>query len=302
MLPFPHLQDIMPRLRHGRKALRNLAADCYVRANRNASEAAELLKAELNGKHTVPRPERFCRRWGERRLTTGGVEDAARYGRPKKLTKEWVDRCITALSHGCEKVAATGTKRVPYRTWAQFCQNCPVAIECLEETGVTPAHLLRTCLATLPSLKRVKIQIKVWLKPEIKEQRVAAAARLLELPPAWFERVVWLDCKTMYINPTNFYAWVDTATMSPNDLVKADKRCRARGKELVKLKFYIAVNALCGPVALVWVTGTTGLAYDRCLPPQGPYLVIREEVLHYRRGCSAQSHLWTAFDAPVLPQ
>ena len=230
------------------------------------------------------------------------MEDAARSGRPKKLTEEWVDSCITALSHGYEMETTTGTKRVPYRTWAQFCQNCPTAMQCLEATGVTPAHLLKTCLATLSSLKRVKIQVKVWLKPEIKAQRMAAAAKLLELPPAWFEGVVWLDCKTMYINPTSFYAWVDTATMSPHDLVKEDKRCRARGKELVKLKLYIAVNALCGPVALVWVTGTTGLAYDRFPPPQGPYLVIREDSLHYRMGCSAHSHLCTAFDAPVLPQ
>jgi len=275
----------MVRLRPSKKALRNLAADCYVRANRNASEAAELLKAELDGKRSVPRPERFCRRWGERRLASGGVEDAPRSGRPNKLTEDWVDRCITALSHGFEMPTSTGTKTVPYRTWSQFCQNDPTALECLEETGVTPAHLLRTCVATVPTLKRVKIQVKVWLKPEIKSQRVAAAAKLLDLPPAWFESVVWLDCKTMYINPTNYYAWVDTATMSPHDLVKEDKRCRARGKELVKLKFYIAVNAKCGPVALVWVTGTSGLAYDRFPPPRGPYLTKKGRPA---KGCTAR--------------
>lgn len=155
-------------------------------------------------------------------------------------------------------------------------------------------------MATVPTLKRVKIQVKVWLKPEIKSQRVAAAAKLLDLPPAWFESVVWLDCKTMYINPSSYYAWVDTATMSPHDLVKEDKRCRARGKELVKLKFYIAVNAKCGPVALVWVTGTSGLAYDRFPPPRGPYLVITGDSLHCMMGCSARSQLCSPFGAPML--
>ena len=301
-MPFSHLQGIMTRLRANKKSFRNLAADCYIRANRNASEAAELLKAELAGKRGVPRPERFCRRWGERRLATGGVEDAVRSGRPKKLTEEWVDRVITALSQGYEMPTSTGTKTVPYRTWTQFCQNSTVAMECLEATGVTPAHLLKICQLTLPTLKRVKIQVKVWLRPEIKAQRVAAATKLLDLPSSWFESVVWMDCKTMYINPTTYYAWVDTATMSPNSLVKEDKRCRARGKELVKLKFYIAVNALYGPVALIWVTGTTGLAYDRLAPPQGPYLVITGGIQHCRLGCSGQNHICPPLSASMLPR
>lgn len=292
----------MPNLRPSKKALRNWAADCYIRANRNAREAVELLLAEIDGKFRLPRANRFCRRWGERRIATGGVGDAPRSGRPKKLTEEWVDACITALSQGYERMDASGPKRVPFRTWTQFCQNCPTAIACLAATGVIAAHLLRACMLALPTLKRVKIQVRVWLKPEIKQQRVTVSNLLLAKPVEWFNAVVWLDCKTLYINPTSSFAWVNTAAMSPHDLVREDRRCRARGKELVRLKFYIAVNALLGPVALIWVTGTTGLTYDRRPPPYRPYQVITEEALLCSSGCSAQSHHSVPVGAPAPPR
>lgn len=274
----------MPSLRPNKKALRNWAADCYIRANCDAQAAAQLLLAEINGKFWLSRPARFCKKWGTRRMCTGDVHDAPRSGRPRQLTQEWLDQCITALSAGYPRTDATGIKMVPYRTWSQFCKNSPTAQACLEATRVTPAHLLKACMKALPTLKRVKIELKVFLKPENKAARVAACETLLAKTADWFDAVVWLDCKTMYINPTTSYAWVNTAAMSPNDLVREDRRVNARGKELVKLKFYIAVNAKLGAVALVWVTGTKGLKYDRRPPPLKPYLVIMEEIQDCSRG------------------
>lgn len=279
----------MQHLRPDKKFLRNLAADCYIRANCMATEAAELLIAEIDGKYSLARPAEFCRTWGQRRIATGAVEDAPRSGRPRKLTAAWIDQCITALSHGYIRLETRGPKRVPFRSWAQFCQWSPVAMACLQATGVTSAHLLRACQLSLPTLKRVKIYIRVWLAPATKAARVADATTLLAKHPDWFKAVVWVDAKTLYINPKSTYAWVNTADMSPNDLIREDRRYKARGKELVKLRFYLAVNALCGPVALIWTTGTTGLKSDRLPIPFLPYQVIKEDLLHCRRDCSTQS-------------
>lgn len=280
--------------------LRNWAADCYIKANRMPSEAAELLLAEINGKFPLAKPADYCKKWGECRIATGGVADAPRSGRPKQLTAGWIDQIITALSQGYIRIETTGPKRVPFRTWSQFCSWSPIARACLEATKVTQAHLLRACQLSLPTLKRVKIQLKVWLAPATKAARVAASTKLLAKPAAWFNSVVWLDAKTLYINPKNTYAWVNTAAMSPHDLVREDKRFKARGKELIKLKFYIAVNALCGPVALVWVTGTTGLKCNRLPIPFLPYQVITADLLHCRICCSRQSQHCCSF-AAVAP-
>lgn len=278
--------------------LRTWGADCYIKAGNNAEAAAGLLRQKIGGRFSLSHPTRFCQTWGERRLNTGTVTDAPRSGRPKKLSQAWVDRVITALSHGYERIDTTGTKRLPYRTWSQFCRESPVAAACLGATKVTPEHLLRVCMQTLPTLKRVKIQFKVWLKPAVKAQRIADSTTLLSKPSSWFKAVVWLDAKTLYINPTSCYAWINTATMSPHELTREDKRVRARGKELVKLKFYIAVNALCGPVKLVWVTGTTGMAYDRNQVPYLVRLAFNDRSPMNRRGCSTQSPCCTPIGAP----
>jgi hypothetical protein len=265
-------------LRPNKIALRNWASDCYIKANGSASEADELLTAEISGRFNLAKPIEYCRKWGQRRLATGGVTDATRAGRPKLLTVDWIDQCITALSWGYIRIETAGPKRVPFRTWSQFCSWSPVAKACLDATGVTSAHLLRACQLSLPTLKRVKIHLKVWLAPATKNARVAAATKLLSKHADWFKSVVWVDAKTLYINPKNTYAWVNTASMSPHDLVREDKRFKAKGNELLKLKFYVAVNAVCGPVALIWVNGTTGLKADRLPIPYLPYQVITVEL------------------------
>ena len=265
--PFCRMQNTMPTTGMSKLELRNLAADCYLESSRDKKAAARLLLERLDGRAVVSRPVRFCCYWGERRIESGSVKDRPRAGRPKKLTSVWVDAVLTDLSKGYARDDSTGRKLVPYRSWSQFCCNSPVADACLSTTRVTPRHLLRVCLAALPTLKRVKIQLRVWLKPVTKQARVDECEKLLLKSVDWMDAVIWCDGKTLYINPTTAYAWVNTADMSPHDLVREDRRVRVRGGDQVKLKFYIAVNAKVGPVKLVWVTGTTELTADRVSPP-----------------------------------
>lgn len=216
----------------------------------------------------LSRPVGFCKHWGEHRLLHHNVNDAPRSGRPKKLSSEQIDTVITALSQGWVLLGANEAKRLPYSSWSDFITNCPAARTVLATTGVTPRHLLRACQATLPTLKRVKIQLRVWLKPATRAERIATSQILLGKADEWFQSVVWVDAKTLYICPKSAFAWVNTADMMSHQmLVREDRRIRTKPSQMVKIKFYIAVNALCGPVTMVFTTGTTGMSADRVNPP-----------------------------------
>ena len=248
--------------------LRSMAADAYIQGGRNPQVAAEILKEALGGNMPLSKPAQYCKKWGCRRLETHTVNDAPRSCRPKKLTRDGIDQVITALSQGWVLMGANEPKKMPYSSWSQFCRMCPTAIRVLQATGVTRRHLLRACQATLPSLKRKKIQLRVWLKPETKAERVATSQHLLGKTKEWFESVVWVDAKTLYICPKSAFAWINTADMMAHSmLVREDRRVRTKPSQLVKLKFYIAVSALVGPVCLVFTTGTTGMPANRVNPP-----------------------------------
>lgn len=270
---FVHIPGAMPRPPQQLFQLRSMAADAYLEANRIPKQAAAILKAKLGGRMGLSRPAAFCQKWGERRLQTHTVDDAPRSGRPKQLSEQHVDAVITALSYGYLRLDSTGPTRVPFSSWSFFTNYDPTAISVLSATKVTPRHLLRACLATMPTLKRKKIQLRVWLRPATKAERVADCQNLLGKTDRWFQSVIWVDAKTLYINPTTAYAWVNTADMAGHTLEREDRRVRPKPSQAVKLKFYIAVNALMGAVALVWVTGTSGLTAARLPIPYLPYMV-----------------------------
>ena len=273
----------MPQQHYSKHELRSMAADAYLQAGEDAALAADLLKDKLGGSMPLTRPKEYCVKWGLRRLETHNVNDAPRTGRPRKVSKEQIDTLITALSQGWLLMGVHEAKRLPYSSWAHFCKNCPAAITVLQSTGVTPRHLLRACQATLPTLKRAKIQLRVWLKPATKAERVATSQILLGKTFEWFKSVVWVDAKTLYICPKSAHAWINTADMMAHSmLVREDRRIKTKTSQVVKIKFYIAVNALCGPVTMVFTTGTTGMRADRVNPPYTVSLTYGREHLSYR--------------------
>jgi hypothetical protein len=272
----------MPTREYTNFEKRSIAADCYLQANEDAEVAAELLKDRLGARQTPCRPKIYCEFWGKRRLTTHNVADAPRSGAPRRLSQQQIDVAITALSQGWLLLGANEATRKPYSSWLDFCTNCPTASNILQSTGVHPRHLLRACKATLPTLKRAKIQLRVWLKPATKAERVSKSQTLLGMTDGWFQSVVWVDAKTLYISPKSAFAWINTADMMAHSmLVREDRRIKPKPSQMVKIKFYIAVNAMYGPVAMVFTTGTTGMTADRANPPYTVSLTYDRGALLY---------------------
>lgn len=247
-----------------RRIKRTLAADAWMFARGDMKEAVPVFKAWLREQRlTCSNHARFIRRWGIQRAVSFHLEDDKHTGSPRRLSAAHVEEALQGLLEGEQK----GDTREAWASFAEYCRKSAVAADVLAGSGVTEKHLLRALKAALPTLKRVRIEVRVFLSPETKQARVDAAKELLEKPKEWFDATVWADAKVLYVCPKSRKAWVDTATFDENDTVVEDKRAAAKGKQLIKLKLYLAVNSLVGAVHLVYVTGTTGLRADRVDPP-----------------------------------
>lgn len=243
-------------------ALRNVAADCYILANKSPADAARLFKEKTGPACPIKATAKFCKKWGEHRLQYYNVSDRPRSGRPPKLSSQQVEQCITALT----KDRVVGTDKEPYRNWKAFTRSNPVAIEILKSSQVSAVQLRRRCKAVKPSLGRVKIKRKPYLSEQHKENRVTACKQLLRQPDYKFNATCYTDSKKFYINPVDKHAWIDRATYT-GPLVVEDRRLLKTKDYNIKINYSITVNPLVGAVHFAPLTGTTGYRGDRVDPP-----------------------------------
>lgn len=243
-------------------ALRNVAADCYILADKCAAKAAKLFKIKAKDSRSVSCQAKFCKKWGEHRLQYHNVLDRPRSGRPPKLSTQQVKQCITALT----KNRVVGTKKEPYQSWKQFTRSNPVAVKIIEEAKVTACQLRRRCKAEKPSLVRRKVYLKPYLDEEHRAKRVAACKLLLRQPDHMFNATCFTDHKKFWVNPVAKYAWIDRDTYE-GPLIKEDRRLLKTKDYNIKINYSITVNPLAGPVNFTILTGTTGYPGDRVDPP-----------------------------------
>ena len=267
-------------------ALRNVAADCYILADKSAAKAAKLFKLKAKGSRSVSCQAKFCKKWGEHRLqyhrcvwsfrpssplrlphlkflfVCHNVLDRPRSGRPQKLFPQQVKQCIPALT----KNRVVGTKKEPYQSWKQFTRSNPVAVKIIEEAKVTAGQLRRRCKAEKPGLVRRKVYLKPYLDEEHRAKRVAACKLLLRQPDHMFNATCYTDHKKFWVNPVAKYAWIDRDTYE-GPLIKEDRRLHKTKDYSIKINYSITVNPLVGPVNFTILTGTTGYKGDRVDPP-----------------------------------
>ena len=221
-------------------ALRNVAADCYILADKSAAKAAKLFKLKAKGSRSVSCQAKFCKKWGEHRLQYHNVLDRPRSGRPQKLSPQ-VKQCITALT----KNRVVGTKKEPYQSWKQFTRGNPVAVKIIEEAKVTAGQLRRRCKAEKPGLVRRKVYLKPYLDEEHRAKRVAACKFLLRQPDHMFNATCYTDHKKFWVNPVAKYAWIDRDTYE-GPLIKEDRRLHKTKDYSIKINYSITVNGNMG--------------------------------------------------------
>lgn len=117
-------------------------------------------------------------------------------------------------------------------------------------------YLLQCMKKFDPTLTQKQAKARPALSEAQKADRKEKAAILIAKDDNYFKRVFWIDAKTIYMTPMRGrYAWNNC---NHQHRVIEDERFKP-SRKVVKLNYYACVNYLKGPVAIIFVTGTTGL-------------------------------------------
>jgi hypothetical protein len=239
------------------KECRPHAVAAYVESGGSISTATiTFLKLCRNLNLKAPcAPTSFVQYWGQQWQEYHSTEGhAGKSGRPRLLSLKDAKACLDQLL----KWREAGLKG-PYRSMHDLVKNSHAVRGIVSMTGASKRTLLRAMQEICPTLQFKKLKVKAKLTERHKQERVAVCTKHLGVPDNTLETVVWIDAKTMYMNITHRYGWVDA---SKEDVFET-KRTSSRKANIIKLKYYIAVNARLGAVALHFYTGTTGMPAQR---------------------------------------
>jgi hypothetical protein len=266
-LPQHHMAGLMGR---NTPQLRAWAAVCFFWAHCNVAAAVRLFHSGKDSEgrqvegfqedaRSVAGARAFVQRWGNAFQKTGSVADAAGRGRKPKVPHHVLVMAADAFKAGwCNDTgesfyytsimeALDGMMAHPYLVWVKQSFN----------VGNDYHTLLRHMMEVDADLCHAKRSAKHKFSPEQKQKRIAYCQGWLAKGPAVLLSellsVVWIDSKKGFVGCTGEWVWTSRETTYQPDFPVDPKLF---GK--VALNFYIAVNALIGPVSLVFVSGTTG--------------------------------------------
>lgn len=237
----------MPRVS---EQLRHAAHDAWIEANKDRRRAIQLLRQHPEGA-ALARPGRFIMKWGAGFQQRRTYADAPRSGRPRLVQPADVKRAAEILVAGYD---FNGIQR-GYGSFQHALEESEELKQILQRSGVKSAHLLRCIKCVHPEIVFRVQPVKPAFNLKQKKARVRDSKRLMKRSDRWRQEMFWVDAKKMHIKATPRLAWLDKTQLTAT---VPDSRTDGR----VTLHFYAMVNAKGGPVALKYVTGTTGLQSD----------------------------------------
>lgn len=238
-------------------AMRTYAASCYATSESPAAAAA-LLK-ERYGTGAPARPARFCKKWGERMAAAHTVHDAARPGRPTKVSAQAAATASSALKAG----SGGGGAVEGYRSLAAALHANPTLKRVVCTAQCSPRTLLRRMRQVDPSLVKRRLSFRPPLSLVNRQKRLAIAKQHLQRwhnQPTYFRRVMWLDAaKIKLLGRAATSVWCD-ANQSSSERVVTHPALSSRGQasKCIRLEYYAAVNTETGAIALIWCSTSTG--------------------------------------------
>lgn len=213
-------------------------------------------------------PYHFIPYWVKNFETRYSVHDKKPRGRRPSIDELQARECMTLLEAGYFN--ETGQHRF-FRSIRHACLICPRLAEILTQKHIKQQQLLRRMKAVCPELCRRTLRFMRWLGPAAKGERLTYCLRQLSRTDttleAYLARYIWIDSKIVYVVPKGCLVYAPPGA----DLYIEDERLPRSASQIKKIHYYVAVNAVIGPVYFKLVTGTTHIR--DCLPsyPAGGY-------------------------------
>ena len=199
-------------------------------------------------------PQSYVVQWGPRLQDDGTIASRAPLsGRKRKLTNEMV----TTLHYEATNWFLAGREQ-PYNSIKQLRETNETVQRLLAGMEVDDKTIIRSVQEKFPEFKFGKLQKKSYLDEQHQEMRMSAAEENSELSADTMNSVVWADEKTMPMEAGACAGWHDAGGID----YTYTRRPLKYKKQLMKLKYIIAVSPLLGSFYIKFITGTSGLAAD----------------------------------------
>lgn len=197
----------------------------------------------------------FVETWGPRLGDDGEVAaHASLSGRKRKLTVEQVVAC----HYEAVNWFLSGRYQ-PYCSIQELVENNEKVQLVVQQSGVSLRTLRRRLTEMYPAFHFGHLRARPYLTEQHRANRMQAAELHLQATEQKLSAVVWGDEKILRMSVEHGVGWFD---IGGDDYFHPPPSPKHKGKT-VTLKYFIAVNAVLGPVYLKFFTGTSGLEADR---------------------------------------
>lgn len=227
---------------------RTAAVKAYVQSGADI-KAAKAIFRQLRPRDNISRLDRFIRKWSSAFEKKGSVSDNGRSGRRLKIDDTTAAQLSAVFKAGYVCAAQT----VHYTSVAQARQSNAAFKALLGPLKVGNRTVLAAMKRSDSGLCRRIVTIKKAFNAAEMRTRVSIANQCLSIPDAHRLRCVYIDAKKLYlVPPKTMKVYMDKADADMDTVLEVPQMSKP-----ACLTFYIAVNAILGPVALVFTSGTT---------------------------------------------
>jgi hypothetical protein len=232
-----------------------LAVAAYLIAEKTDAPASPIF-GELMSQHGIQDVVNdhchFVQRTYERFQRTLSVADRDRMGRPANIPPDLVRACTDILAEGHQYM---GTQWW-FASVEEASQISPRMAGVLGQAGCTPEQMWTAIKKADSTLVRKTLEIKVPLSPEVRAARQEAAIRGESLTQEDLERMVFIDEKTIEVQPcTSIKVICPRGTKLP--IFEDQRLSKRRKRDKLVIKGIYAVNSIIGAVLWRPLSGTT---------------------------------------------
>jgi len=236
--------------------LRQAAVECFILSGKQISPAVALFNS-MYPNHGKSTPSRFINEAWALYTSTFSLHTQHNQGRPRAVSDEEAAAAVQILWDGYQ---ADGVLRY-YTSIEAACEHSKPLAAMVKEHKCTPRTLLSAMQRVEP---KCRSQVQVVKRPHSEEnrrQRQRACEQLGDWSISRLQRTCWIDAATIWVVPKDMKVFAPPGAL----LVTTDPRHPTHSSKVCKMRFYICVNALVGPVALRFITGTTDLGGNEYL-------------------------------------